>query len=142
MSIALRAQALALLEAGLPIEFIRYKTELSDSTIYRIRRVAKERGYDPTNSPVFKDEYFEDAKRSGRPKILDEETEQAMLGYVETDRAGREINTYALGNAFGVSKDTAWRTLRRYDYRKRKPTWKPGLTEEMRAARLQFALDH
>ena len=41
-----------------------------------------------------------------------------------------------------MSHDIAWRILRKYAYRKRKPTWKLGLTQDMQAARLQFALDH
>ena len=48
-------------------------TGLSFSTIYRIRRLAYERGYDPVTNPVFQDEFFKDAPRSGRPKALHEE---------------------------------------------------------------------
>ncbi|KAI9778540.1 MAG: hypothetical protein M1816_004024, partial [Peltula sp. TS41687] len=80
VSVALRAQALALLDAGLPMDYIRGKTGLVQSTIYRIRQIAKQRGYDPEKDSVFKDEYFEDAKRAGRPKVFDEETEHAVLG--------------------------------------------------------------
>lgn len=48
------------------------------------------------NNPILKDEYFEDAPRSGRPKIYDEETENAVIGYLEADRVGREASTYDL----------------------------------------------
>ena len=135
MSIAHRAQALALLEVGIPLDRICAITKLSKPTIYRIRRVAKNRGYDAAMDTVFKDEFFTDAARSGRPRIFDRETEHALLGYVEADRAGRESTVYELAREFGMSHSTAWRILR-------KPTWKPGLTQEMQAARLQFALDH
>lgn len=68
MSIAHRAQALALLEADVPVKRIMEITGLSRSTIFRIRQVAKDRGYDPAIDKTFKDEYFEDARRSGRPR--------------------------------------------------------------------------
>ena len=69
MSIAQRAQAFALLEVGIPVKRICEITGLSKSTVFRIRQTAKERGYDASISQVFKDEYFEDAPRSGRPRV-------------------------------------------------------------------------
>ena len=74
----------------MPIEQVMKVTSLSKSTIYRIRQVAKERGYDPIVDSVYKDEYFKEASKSGRPKICDEETQHTILGYVEADRAGQE----------------------------------------------------
>jgi uncharacterized protein YerC len=56
--ITLRAQAFALLEEGVPIARITEATGLSKSTIYRIKQIAYERGYDPKVSREFKDEYF------------------------------------------------------------------------------------
>ncbi|EOA82794.1 uncharacterized protein SETTUDRAFT_56772, partial [Exserohilum turcica Et28A] len=41
-----------------------------------------------------------------------------------------------------ISRTTVWRVLREAGYRKTKPTRKPGLTQEMRSARLKWALDH
>src|SRR5437773_11761872 len=46
-SITLHAQALALQEEGIPIAKIREATELSVATIYCIKKIAFERGYDP-----------------------------------------------------------------------------------------------
>lgn len=65
IAITCRAQALALLEAHVTIERIRQAIGLSESPIYCVRRIAKQRGYNSVNNPVFKDEYFEDAKQSG-----------------------------------------------------------------------------
>lgn len=65
-----RAQALALLEADVPLACIIQLTGLCKATIYRIRRIAKERGYNSSISTVFKDEFFIDASRPGRPKVL------------------------------------------------------------------------
>ncbi|KAL6167944.1 hypothetical protein ACJQWK_05613 [Exserohilum turcicum] len=41
-----------------------------------------------------------------------------------------------------ISRTTVWRVLREAGYRKTKPTRKPGLTQEMRSARLKWALNH
>ncbi len=37
---------------------------------------------------------------------------------------------------------TVWRALRKANLRRVKPTYKPGLSPAMKAARLKFALDH
>ena len=64
-SIALRVQALALQEGGISVTRVKEITGLSIATIYRIKKIAFERGYDPKVSRKFKDEYFTDAPRSG-----------------------------------------------------------------------------
>jgi transposase len=74
-SISIRAHALALLEEGVHIDRIRERTGLSESAIYRVRQRARRRGYDSDNNFVFKDEFFTDEPRSGRPKEMDEEKE-------------------------------------------------------------------
>jgi hypothetical protein len=53
--ITLRAQAFALEEEGIPVARIREITRLAIFTIYRIKQIAFERGYDPE---ICKDEYF------------------------------------------------------------------------------------
>src|SRR2546430_10356095 len=91
--ITLRAQALAMLEEGVPVSRITEYTTLSKPTIFRIRRIAIERGYDPQVSREFKDEYFTDAPRSGRPKVITEETLTNVLEMVRKDRKSTRLNS-------------------------------------------------
>jgi hypothetical protein len=51
--IALRAQALTLLKCSISIKTIIELTSLSKLTIFCIRAIAKERGYDPAISTIF-----------------------------------------------------------------------------------------
>ena len=137
MSITRWTQALALLEVKIPLQRICKIIKLSLPTIYCIQR-----GYNSAIDTVFQDSYFTDAAWTGRLKVFDEEIEQAVLEYVQADCAGRKSSIYELARQFGMSHNTAWRILCKHAYKKRKPTWKPGLTQAMQAARLRFALDH
>ena len=134
MSVALRAQAFAILEENISVSHITEVTELSKATIYHIKRITYKRGYDPAVSRVFKDEYFIDAPRSGRPKVTTEKIEEEILTMVCSSHSGREKTSQELGFATGISSMSAWRVLRSHGLRKWKPTWKPGLTQAMRDA--------
>jgi transposase len=141
--IALQAQALALLECSIPIKTITELTGRSKSTIFRIRAIAKERGYDPAVSIIFQNEFFTTAPRSGRPiTATTPENIQRVIERVEANRVGREMTITELGAQFNMSRQSAWRILHSAGYGKRKPTMKPGLTDAMKAARLGFALQH
>jgi hypothetical protein len=89
--ITLRAQALALLEEGVPVTRITEYTGLTKSTIYHIKRVAFERGYDPSVSYEFKDKYFVDGPRTGRFKVITEESNAQIIQTVQASREGREM---------------------------------------------------
>jgi hypothetical protein len=141
-SIALRAQAFALQEEGIPVARIKEVTGLAISTIYRIKKIAFERGYDPKVSRELKDEYFADAPRSGRPKVITEESAAKVLELVHKDREGREKPVKELGFYTGMSETSALWVLHSAGLWKWKPTWKPGLTAAMREARYQFCLRH
>ncbi|KAI9785876.1 MAG: hypothetical protein M1816_008203 [Peltula sp. TS41687] len=67
-SVALRIQALALFEEGVPVERVKEITGMSRSAVFRLRQTAKNRGYDPNVSRELKEEYVQDAPRSGRPR--------------------------------------------------------------------------
>ncbi len=73
VQITQRAQALAFLEAGVPIDLIVQHTRLAKSTVYLVQIRALERGYHPETNPVFQDHFFEDAQRPGHPQALGEE---------------------------------------------------------------------
>ncbi|MCJ1480432.1 hypothetical protein MMC06_000587 [Schaereria dolodes] len=66
--IAVRVQALALAEVGVPIQIVCEITGLSRRSVYHLRKKARERGFDPQVSPTLKIEYVEDGPRPGRPK--------------------------------------------------------------------------
>lgn len=138
--IATRAQALALLEEGVSLPRIIEVSKMSRTSIFRIRQLAYTRGYDPAISRQIKDEYVATATRSGRPCTITAEQKEEVLKLVQEDRAGREKTTAQLGLETGMSAMSAWQTLKAANFRWTKPSWKPGLTEEMKKARLQFAL--
>lgn len=77
-SVALRIQALALFEEGVPVERVKEITGMSRSAIFRLRQTARSRGYDPNVSRELKEEYVQDAPRSGRPR-KDAERKQGEL---------------------------------------------------------------
>ena len=140
--ITLHVQAFALQEEGIPIARIKEITGLAISTIYRIKQIALERGYDPEVCREFKDEYFTDAPRSGRPKVITEESAAKVLELVRKDRDGREEPAKELGFFAGMSETSALQVLHSAGLWKWKPTWKPGLTAAMWEARYQFRLKH
>lgn len=141
-SIEARIQALTLIDSGHHVDEASAITGISRSVIYALRRKAKERGYDPAISRIIKTEYVVDASRKGRPKVITVSLEQQVLGIVQKDRNGRERTCKDLAAEFGVSDMTIWRILKKNGLRKRKPSMKPGLTEAMKEARLQFCLQH
>jgi hypothetical protein len=63
VKITQQAQALAFLEAGVPIDQIVQHTGLAMSTVYLVQRKALERGYHLETNPVFQDQFFEDGQR-------------------------------------------------------------------------------
>jgi len=66
-----------------------------------------------------------------------------VLSKVRGDRFAREKTCAQIATEVrGVSDIPVWRILRASGFRKTKPTRKPALTEAMKKARLQFALDH
>ena len=68
-----RLQALALVEFGIAPKEVEAITGIHRSTISRLRKKARQRGYDPGVSKALKLEYVTDAPRSGRPPEVTEE---------------------------------------------------------------------
>jgi hypothetical protein len=66
-------------------------TSLSKRTVDSIYARAIQRGFDPNAVPlVIKDEYLQDAPRSGRPSKQTEPVNEAITQKVRRDRCGRE----------------------------------------------------
>ncbi len=135
-----RLQALALAEAGIATKIVTAITEISRFTVSRLKKQARDRGYDPSKSKKLLLSYVSDAPRPGRPPIITPELESAILAAVRKDRYGREKTSFMLGAEQGISSTTVLRVLRRNNFRSCKTTKKPSLTEAMMEARYQFAL--
>ena len=124
------------------------KTGIPRQTVNRIYATAIKRGFDPNLLPfLLKDEWLNEAPRIGRPTKQTPETIQKTLENVRTDRYGREKTCADLAGQLSnigiqISATSIWRILRKAGMHKTKPTRKPGLTNEMKLARLRWCLDH
>jgi len=123
-------------------------TGISTRQVNRIYARACERGFDPNELPlVLKDEWLEDAPRSGRPSKQTSTNIDIVISKVQLDRYGREKSCADIAGdlsrqGIDVSASTVRRILRSAGYRKTKPTRKPGLTKKMREERYQWCLEH
>ena len=107
-----------------------------------LKKKARERGYDPTISRVIKEEYVTDAPRPGQPTKVTEDVEKNILSNVRKNRHEREKSSAILGLEHNLSSTTILRVLKRNGMRSCKTPKKPGLSESMMEARLQFCLRH
>ena len=133
-----RMQALALAEHGIAVKIVEAVTQLSNQTIYRLKKQARERGFDPEKSTQLQLKYMIDKPRSGRPILVTPGVEQAILETVRKDRNGREKTSAQIGYEHQLSSATILRVLKRNGFRSCKTTNKPCLTLAMKKARLNF----
>jgi transposase len=138
--LATRAQAVILRAAGVTLKQISAVTSITTKHIKNLYNEATTRGWNPL-SPLL-DIHIKDKPRPGRKKQVTPEKELEIVNAVLRDRYGREKSCKAIADQCGVSPRTAWNVLRKHGFRKTKPTRKPGLTKEMKAARYAFALQH
>jgi hypothetical protein len=66
---AQRIQAMALAEAGIEKKIAAASAGMTVSSVYRVIKKAKDRGYNKNESSVMKMEYVVDKPRSGRPEV-------------------------------------------------------------------------
>lgn len=140
--IAQHAQALTLLYVGATFEQITEVTGISERQVRRFLATAKERRYDPSISGILKDEYLQNAPRTGRPPALNAEQEEELVQAIRLDRYSPEKSSLTLGVERKISASTVQRIFKRQGIHKLKPTCKSGLTAAMKAARLKFCQDH
>ena len=141
--IAERIQVLSYLVVPLPIAQILTLVTFSETQVYRIAKKARERGWHPILiNPAILFKYVEDAPRSGRPIKATEAKEEEVVQLISRDRYGRSKTVLQLGTEVGLSRETVRRILIRRGYTKCKPSTKPGLTPDMKAARLNFCLQY
>ena len=74
-----------------------------------IKKKAQDRGFDPEKDPRILEAYVVDGERSGRPKEIPVEKEEALLTSVGNDRSGREKSSEVLGYEQGISSASALR---------------------------------
>jgi hypothetical protein len=117
-------------------------TGLSNRQVNRIYARAIERGFDPNQRPLsIRDEYLEDAPRSGRLLKRTTEAQESVISKVRQDRYGREKTAADIAGELSsegitVSQTTVLRILKASGFRKTKLTRKPGLTKKMKRERL------
>ena len=128
--------------AGIPIPAICHKYGVTPSAIYRWARITRKGGWDPVSNPIIIAEYLEDAPRSGRPTVQAWERTQKLIREVTGSKEGRNLSLQSLGAKIGVSARTAYRMLQKEGFIHYKESTKPGLTEEMMKARLEFCKEH
>ncbi|KAH7558222.1 Transposase [Bipolaris maydis] len=117
-------------------------TGVHPRTVDRIYSRAIAAGFEPNELPIkILLHHVQDAPKTGRPAKQAEEVKEQIFQQVRHDRYGREKSCADLARV-EISASTVWRVLRAAGYRKTKPTRKPGLTQEMRSARLKWALEH
>ena len=138
--LAERVQVLNMIVLGYSVDFIVGYLSFSRFQIFKIRRKAIERRFDPIKSRIIQLDWVRDAPRSGRPTKMTVGLQEQVVQAVTRDRYGREKSAGMLAAEFDVSRDTILRILRRKGFQRVKPSRKPGLTQDQRAARLLFAL--
>jgi transposase len=141
---ATRAQIVALKGFGATTAEIHRFLNIPISTINTLFRRAIDRGYNPdAENPILLLEHVADAARDGRPR-KQEQYKEEILEQVCKNRYGREQTCKQISDSLGgrISAITIWRVLKAAKFSKTKPTRKPGLTDTMKKARLEFCLRH
>jgi len=127
---------------------ISRNTNLSPQLINQIYARAIKRGFEPNSLPlVIRDEWLQDAPRSGRPTKITPEVTQKLVAKVRLDRFGREMTCADLAGflstgGIDISASTIHKILKKIGFRKTKPTRKPGLTKKMKKERLEWCRAH
>ena len=112
--------------------------------MYRLRKKAIERGYQPESNKLLLLQYVEDAARSERPQRVNKELECELLANVQKDRNSREKPLKILSTELSkwLSMSSVRRILKKYGFRSVKKTVKPGLNATQKLARLTWCRDH
>ena len=118
------------------------KTDVKERQQRNIRKKARDRGFRPEEDPRILEVYVIDSERSGRPKEILIEKEEALLVSVRDNRSGREKSSEVLAYEQNISYTSALRILHKHGLNNVKPTTKPGLTVAMRKARYEWCLAH
>ena len=125
---------------GKAVQQTKDYTGVSHQSIYRWKKQARERGFDPAISPLIKLHYVEDKERPGRPTKITPQVEEALLAQVRKDRNSREMTAAQHGHKIGLSPSTVLKAFRKIKLKSCKTTKKPSLTTAMLQERLSWAI--
>ena len=115
-----KIQAFALTEYGIPIKKIVRITIIFKPAIYRFKKTARKKEYNPIISIVLRDEYVKNAPRTERPKKYRKKKEEKILIIVNKNRNGKKKNLKIIILKINISVSTARRIFKRRKYNKRK----------------------
>jgi hypothetical protein len=96
---ALRIQALALAEASISHDRIHEITGIETKLVNKMRKIARERGYDPTTSMQMKDEYVADPANKGSSRPKKQGPDGVVQNGVGQPAPGRTIPDYVEADA-------------------------------------------
>jgi hypothetical protein len=106
IDVGIHIQCLVLLEYGVPIDMVSFITKVHKASIYRFRRIAIERGYNPEKSKQILLSYLVDAPKSGRPTVCTQEVVDKVVANVCKSIAGKCSTTAAIGHSLGIGATT------------------------------------
>src|SRR5947207_4517431 len=106
-----RVHCLVLVTEGYSVAEIEKKTGVSERSQRAIRKKAYDRGFRPEEDPRILESYVIDGVKSGRPKEILKDKEEALLAAVRSDRSGREKSSEVLAYEQGISQSSALRIL-------------------------------
>ena len=141
-SIAQRIQALTFVSCGISYRQIYEWIGVPPKQTQRLMKKAIQRGYRPEESKRILESFVEDGIRSGRPREVSKDDENAILTSIVSSGKAREKSTEVLGYENGWSASTCLRVLRNADFNSVKPTTKPGLNAAQRKVRLEWCQSH
>jgi TPP-dependent indolepyruvate ferredoxin oxidoreductase alpha subunit len=127
---------------GFSAAVVEQKMGVKERQQRNIRKKAFDRGFRPDQDPRILETYVIDGERSGRPKVILVDKEEALLASVRNNRSDREKSSEVLAHEQGISYSSARRILHKHGLNNVKPTAKPGLTPAMRKARYERCLAH
>jgi len=134
-----RIHCLVLITEGFSVAEIEKKTGVSERSQWAIRKKAYDRGFRPEEDPRILESYVIGVK-SGRPKEISKDTEEALLAAVRNDRSSREKSSEVLAYEQNISQSSALRILKSNGLNNVKPITKPGLTKAIQKIRFEWAL--
>ena len=138
----LRLQALSLVEAGIAPKEVARITGISTSTISRLRKKARDGGYNPEESTKLSIKQVEDRSRIGRPAIITTNKKASIVNFVTKNKLHREMNAVEIVNVYDVSATTILKILRRNKLKFCKNIKKPALTVRMKTEWLKWCIEH
>ena len=124
----LRAQASILRSTGLSVKEISKKLKKSERWVVKWSS---------------RNDGFEDKKRTGRPKILNEAAKRILnKAKYKRGNSTRQLSQRLASKGHVGGKNTIWRFMKSEGWRPLRRQKKPLLTAKKRAARLKFALQY